>query len=198
MCYFEMWVDHLWSSWNIFYFNYCWFEVWTCHKGWSHYLMSWLVDYRLWFLFGSHILWNVHQVCYHVNCEFILLETWWNISYFYNYLFFVHLFHLFMGCICLGLKHEVSLCKLFLTNISTWLCWICLNVSGFYTWYLFLKIFLTNVLILITFIFLLLEPHHASTIPRIIKKTPPPVEINLKLIYDVKEIFNSQISHCEL
>ncbi len=29
-------------------------------------------------------------------------------------------------------------------------------------------------------------------------KKPPSVKINLKLIYDVKEILNSQISHCEL
>jgi hypothetical protein len=43
-----------------------------------------------------------------------------------------------------------------------------------------------------------LEPYHASTIPRIFLKTPPPIEINLKLIYDVKEILNSKISHCEL
>lgn len=29
-------------------------------------------------------------------------------------------------------------------------------------------------------------------------KTPPLIEINLKLIYDVKEILNSQTSHCDL
>jgi hypothetical protein len=42
----------------------------------------------------------------------------------------------------------------------------------------------------------LLEPYHASTIPRKIHDPPPPIEVNGEQEYEVDDILDSKIFNC--
>jgi len=44
----------------------------------------------------------------------------------------------------------------------------------------------------------LLEPYHASTIPRRTHKPPPPIIAHGEKEYEVKVILDLRISHCQL
>jgi hypothetical protein len=44
----------------------------------------------------------------------------------------------------------------------------------------------------------LLEPYHASTIPRWVSKPPSPMEVNGEQEYEVEEIFNSKLYNQQL
>jgi ribulose-5-phosphate 4-epimerase/fuculose-1-phosphate aldolase len=44
----------------------------------------------------------------------------------------------------------------------------------------------------------LLEPYHASTIPRRICEPPPPIEVNGEQKYEVENVFDSRISNDQL
>jgi hypothetical protein len=43
-----------------------------------------------------------------------------------------------------------------------------------------------------------LEPYHASTIPKRIHEPPPPMKIDCKQKYEMKDVFDSRISNHQL
>jgi len=44
----------------------------------------------------------------------------------------------------------------------------------------------------------LLEPYHASTIPKKIHEPPPPMKVDYEQKYEVKDVFDTRISNYQL